>query len=135
MYSDELPEEMPDIDMDADYVTFKESVAARYGAFYAQQAELFFDRAVHEHRKGLLLGAIRHAEFALELARLQHEFRPLYLVLFLVDLHVKLRDAGKARSYLVLAWNKLDPDSPNYDEELQSVQEAQQKIEDLSSKT
>ena len=126
-YSEGLPER-ESVDVRTDYLDFRNQVRAQYGIFYAQQMELFFDRAYEEYQRGFFMGAARHAEFALELGRLQEEMPLFHLICFLVHVYIILANHTQAMHYLQLAYTVLDPDDANYEEHRERLQELQDDI-------
>lgn len=57
-----------EINIEADFHTFRNQIATKFGDQFYEQTELFFQRAIAQANKGHLHGAIADGKFALELS-------------------------------------------------------------------
>lgn len=55
-----------EIDINADFLTFRNQIVEKFGEQYFDQAEIFFERAMAQAQQGLLLSAISDGKFALD---------------------------------------------------------------------
>lgn len=112
-----------------DFYTFRNSVIEKYGEFYAEQSELFFERAVHFAEKKLHLTAIKEAEYAYALSIHETDsYRVIYLVGFLAQLHLDNNNIREAKAYCNLGFQLLDEESSEYENELRSYTELREMI-------
>lgn len=117
------------IDIKEDFYTFREQVKEKLGNTFAHQAEIFFERAVHEAKKNLEHSAIADGEYALSLAYYaKAEFPILYLIGFLCEIHIFTDKMKKAKYYYNLGLLLLDKNSPDYDSDRASFDRLQDLI-------
>jgi hypothetical protein len=104
-----------EIDIQADYLSFRDDLIEKLGPAFAMQTDIFFERAVHEAQNGLFPSAIRDAQFALSTGVYQEDsYRLIYLIGFLCQVHLDNEDYQKARCYLDMGYKMLDKSDPDY---------------------
>lgn len=124
------------IDIKEDFITFRNNVIDEFGEFYAEQSELFFERAVHFAKQGFPLNAIADAKFAYSLSNYQpDDYRVIYLIGFLCQIHLDNNFIAKAKSYCDLVFKILDKESPDYEYDLKSFTELREIIKGEDWKT
>ena len=124
------------MDIKEDFYTFRNDLIAKYGEFYAEQTELFFERAIHYADKGLPLSAIADAKYAYSLSFYQPEnYRVLYLIGFLTQIHIDNNLIAKAKDYCDLGFQLLDKESPDYEDDLKAFTELREMINGEDWKT
>jgi hypothetical protein len=105
-----------EINIQTDFLTFRNQVKEKLGDNFAEQADLFFERAVFEAQKNLEHSAIADAEYALALAQYaKDDFPILYLVGFLCEVHIFTDKIEKAKFYYNLGLQLLDKNSADND--------------------
>lgn len=112
------------INIKDDFYTFRNKLIEEKGEFYAEQTDLFFERAVHFAEKGFPLTAISDAKFAYLLSQYQPDnYRIIYLIGFLCQLHLDNDFIRKAKAYCDLGFKLLDEEDPNYQDDLKAFSE------------
>lgn len=115
-----------EINIQDDFYTFKLQVQEKLGDSFAQQADIFFERAVHEAQNNLEHSAIADGEYALTLAHYAKDNFPiLYLIGFLCEAHIFADKITKAKYYYNLGLQLLDKDSADYDSDKASFDRLQ----------
>jgi len=113
-----------EINIKDDFYTFRNKLIEKKGAFYAEQSDLFFDRAIHFAKEGLPLSAITDAKYAYSLSYYQADnYRIIYLVGFLSQIHLDNDFIKKAKAYCDLGFKLLDNEDPDYENDLKSFSE------------
>jgi len=108
-----------DINIEADFHTFRNQIITKFGEQFYEQTELFFQRAISQAEQGNLYGAIADGKFALELSNYSKDKSGLqYLIGFLSQVHCDLCQISKARAYYDLGLKILDTESVEYVEDL-----------------
>ena len=107
--------EYSEINIEADYLSFRDEIVEKLGAAFVMQTDIFFERAVHEANSGLFPSAIRDAQFALSTGIYQEDpYRVIYLVGFLCQAHLDIDDYQQANRYLNMGYKILDINDPEY---------------------
>lgn len=115
---------MENIDIHSDFFSYRNQLIEKYGEFYAEQSDLFFERAVFLAEKGVPLSAIRDAKFAYSLSQYQPEnYRIIYLIGFLCQIHLDNNLIREAKAYCELGFKLLDKNDPDYDKDYKSFSE------------
>lgn len=115
---------MENIDIHSDFFSYRNQLIEKYGDFYAEQSDLFFERAVFLAEKGVPLSAIRDAKFAYSLSQYQPEnYRIIYLIGFLCQIHLDNTLIREAKTYCELGFKLLDKNDPDYDKDYKSFSE------------
>lgn len=115
---------MEDIDIYSDYFSFRTQLVDKHGVFYAEQSDIFFERAIFLAKKGLALSAIRDAKFAFSLSQYQPEnYALIYLIGFLCQIHLDNGKYTEAKAYCELGFKLLDKDDSDYDKDYKSFSE------------
>jgi len=106
---------MDNIDIYTDYYSFRNQLIEKRGDFYAEQSDIFFQRAVFWADKGLFLSAIKDARLALSLSNFQPEnYQMIYLIGFLSQIYLNSDKIREAKAYCELGFNLLDKDDFGY---------------------
>jgi hypothetical protein len=121
-------------DIDADFVTFREQIVAEFGKANLEQTMLFFERAVSQANKNLLFSAIADAQTAYAFSQFNDEYRIVYLIGFLSQLHIDTEDFKKARMYCELGYKMLDHDDTDYADDKAKFDELKEIIDSESWK-
>ena len=121
-------------DIEADFVTFREQIVEEYGEQNLEQTILFFERAVAQANKKLLHSAIADAQTAYTFSQFNYEYRIVYLIGFLSQLHIDTEDFRKARAYCELGYKMLDPDDTDYADDKAKFDELKEIIDSESWK-
>ena len=127
-------EHLTKFDIEADFVAFREQIIKEYGEQNLDQTILFFERAVAQANKDLLYSAIADAKTAYTFGQFNNEYRIVYLVGFLSQLHIDTEDFGKARAYCELGYKMLDPNDPDYADDKAKFDELKEIIDSESWK-
>ena len=115
-----------EINIQDDFFTFREQVKEKLGDSFADQADIFFERAVHEAQTNLEHSAIEDGEYALTLAHYAKDGFPIvYLIGFLCEVHIFTDKIKKAKFYYNLGLQLLDSNSPDYDRDKASFDRLQ----------
>jgi len=124
-----------EINISADFYTFKNQIVDKFGEFYYEQACLFFDRATEQAKQGLLLSALADGKFALELTDYSNDKSGAqYLIGFLSQLHCDMGEIAKSKSYYHLGINLLDEESEDYEDDLEMYRRLKEHIDGESWK-
>lgn len=124
------------IDIKDDFYTFRNNVIDEFGDFYTEQTEIFFERAVYFAEKGFPLNAIADAKFAFALSNYQSDdYRTIYLIGFLCQIHLDNNFIEKAKSYCDLGFKILDKESSYYENDFKSFTELREIIKGEDWKT
>ncbi len=98
------------IDIQADFITFKNQIINKFGEQYFDQAEIFFVRAMKQAEQGLIHSAIADGKFALDLTNYSSDQTGIqYLIGFLSQLHCDIGQINKSKAYYELGVKLLDP--------------------------
>lgn len=109
-----------EININADFLTFKNQIIEKFGEQYFDQAEIFFERAMTQAKQGLLHNAIADGNFALELSNYSNDKTGVqYLIGFLSQLHCDLGQINKSKAYYELGIKLLDPEDKDYEDDKQ----------------
>jgi len=99
-----------DIDIQADFITFRNQIINKFGEQYFDQAEIFFVRAMKQAEQGLIHSAIADGKFALDLTNYSSDQTGIqYLIGFLSQLHCDIGQINKSKAYYELGVKLLDP--------------------------
>ena len=99
-----------EIDIQADFITFRNQIINKFGEQYFDQAELFFVRAMKQAEQGLIHSAIADGKFALDLTNYSSDQKGIqYLIGFLSQLHCDIGQISKSKAYYELGVKLLDP--------------------------
>ena len=97
------------IDLESDFITFRDQIINKFGEQYYIQSELFFTRAVELAKKGLFNSAIQDGNFALDLVNFANDKDvSIYIIGFLSQLHCDMGKIGKAKAYYELGMKLID---------------------------
>ncbi|MBP8878325.1 MAG: hypothetical protein KBG86_09785, partial [Flavobacteriales bacterium] len=99
-----------------------------------EQTMLFFERAVAQANKDLMHSAIADAQTAYTFAQFNDEYRIVYLIGFLSQLHIDTEDFKKARAYCELGYKMLDTDDTDYADDKAKFDELKEIIDSESWK-
>lgn len=98
------------IDIQADFITFRNQIINKFGEQYFDQAEIFFVRAMKQAEQGLIHSAIADGKFALDLTNYSKDQTGIqYLIGFLSQLHCDIGQINKSKAYYELGVKLLDP--------------------------
>ncbi len=112
------------IDIKADFYSFRKEVIEKFGDFYFEQTDLFFERATAFAQKGLLHNAIIDANYAYNLSFYNpEEYHLLYLIGFLCEIHLELNKIKNARFYCDLGKGMLCPEDKDYEDDKKKFDE------------
>lgn len=119
-----------EININADFITFRNQIVEKFGEQYFEQAELFFERAVAQAEKGLLLSAISDGKFAIELSNYSKDKTGLTDIIgFISQLHCDLGQISKSKAYYELGLKLLDPESEYYETDKESYRKLKKHID------
>jgi len=121
-------------DIEADFITFREQIVEEFGKPNLEQTILFFERAVAQAKKDLLYSAIADAQTAYTFSQFNDEYRIIYLIGFLSQLHIDTEDFKKARAYCELGYKMLDTDDTDYADDKAKFDELKEIIDSESWK-
>ncbi|MGD1007880.1 MAG: hypothetical protein ABR980_11700 [Ignavibacteriaceae bacterium] len=100
-----------EINLKADFFTFKNQIVKKFGEQYFEQTELFIERAIAQANMGLLYNAAADGKFALELKQYSNDKTGMqYLIGFLSQLHCDLGQISKSKAYYELGMKFIDLD-------------------------
>jgi len=126
IYQKDISLPMTDIDIKEEFYSFREQVKEKLGDTFAQQADIFFERAVHLAKRNLEYSDIEDGEFALSLAHYAKDNFPIiYLIGFLCEVHIFTDKIKKAKYYYNLGLQLLDKNSPDYNSDKASFDRLQ----------
>lgn len=124
-----------EINIKADFLTFKNQIVDKFGEQYFEQAEIFFERAMEQAKQGLLHSAIADGKFALELSNYSNDKTGIqFLIGFLSQLHCDLGQISKSKSYYDLGIKLLDREDKDYEDDLQLFKNLKELIDGESWK-
>ena len=107
-----------EVDINADFMTFKNQIVDKYGSQFYEQADLFFERATKLAERGLTHSALADGKFALELSHYSRDGTGITDIIgFLAQLHCDLGHISKAGGYYELGIKLLDPKSRFYEDD------------------
>ena len=107
---------MDSIDIESDYLTFRNQVKETWGGLFDNQAALFFERAVYLAQNDLEFSGIVEAEFAYELSQYAKDnYTSVYIIGFLCEAYSAIDKINKAKEYYDLGMSLLDKEHPDYD--------------------
>ncbi len=105
-----------EININADFLTFKNQIVEKFGEQYFDQAEIFFERAMAQAKQGLLHSAISDGKFALDLSYYSNDKSGIqYLIGFLSQLHCDLGQINQSKAYYELGLKLLDTEATDYE--------------------
>ena len=122
-------EHLTKFDIEADFLTFREQIINEFGKANLEQTILFFERAVSQARKELLYSAIADAQTAYTFAQFNDEYRIVYLIGFLSQLHIDTNNFIQAKSYCELGFKMLDPTDIDYEDDKAKFDELKELID------
>lgn len=123
------------INVTTNYLDFKNEMTHKFGFFYEEQTDIFFERSVFEAKKRLFESALTDAKFALNLSYLSNnEYSKLFIIGFISQVYCDLGKISKARKYCQLGMKLLDYDSEYYHQDLELFQRLEEMIKSESWK-
>lgn len=124
-----------EIDINADFLTFKNQIVEKFGEQYFEQTEIFFERAMAQAKQGLLHSAISDGKFAIELSNYSNDKTGLTDIIgFVSQLHCDLGQINKSKTYYDLGLKLLDPESEFYQTDKESYRKLKEHIDSESWK-
>lgn len=124
-----------EININADFLTFKNQIVEKFGEQYFDQAEIFFERAMAQAKQGLLHSAISDGKFALDLSYYSNDKSGIqYLIGFLSQLHCDLGQISKSKAYYELGLKLLDSEATNYEDDKEMYRKLKELIDGESWK-
>jgi len=127
--------ENEEINIKADFITFKNQIVDKFGEHYFNQTELFFERAIAQAEQGLIFSAIADGKFALELSNYSNDKSGIqYLVGFISQLHCDLGQITKSKSYYELGIKLLDEKATDYEDDKEMFRRLKELIDGESWK-
>ena len=124
-----------EINITADFLTFRNQIVEKFGEQYFDQAEIFFERAMAQAKQGLLHSAISDGKFALDLSYYSNDKSGIqYLIGFLSQLHCDLGQITKSNSYYELGLKLLDSEASNYEDDKEMYRKLKELIDGESWK-
>jgi|694.fasta_scaffold84160_2 hypothetical protein len=124
-----------EINITADFLTFRNQIVEKFGEQYFDQAEIFFERAMAQAKQGLLHSAISDGKFALDLSYYSNDKSGIqYLIGFLSQLHCDLGQITKSKSYYELGLKLLDSEASNYEDDKEMYRKLKELIDGESWK-
>lgn len=124
-----------EININADFLTFKNQIVEKFGEQYFDQAEIFFERAMAQAKQGLLHSAISDGKFAIELSNYSNDKTGLTDIIgFISQLHCDLGQINKSKTYYDLGLKLLDPESVFYQTDKESYRKLKEHIDSESWK-
>lgn len=109
---------MNEVDLKADFYTFKNQIIEKFGQFYYDQAEIFFERAHSFAEKGFHYNAISDGKFALSLTNYSNDDSEIYYIIgFISQLYCDVGKTSKAREYHDLGVKMLDSETDSYEDD------------------
>ena len=107
-----------EININTDFLTFKNQIVAKFGEQYFDQAEIFFERAMAQAEQGLIQSAIADGKFALDLSNYSNDKTGIqYLIGFISQLHCDLGQISKSKAYYELGLKLLDSEAIDYEDD------------------
>lgn len=124
-----------EINLNADFLTFKNQIVEKFGKQYFDQAEIFFERAIAQAKQGLLHSAIADGKFAIELSNYSNDTTGLTDIIgFISQLHCDLGQISKSKAYYELGLKLIDPESEFYETDKESYRKLKEHIDSESWK-
>jgi len=124
-----------EINLNADFLTFKNQIVEKFGEQYFDQAEIFFERAIAQAKQGLLYSAISDGKFALDLSYYSNDNSGIqYLIGFLSQLHCDLGQISKSKAYYELGLKLLDSEATDYADDIEMYRKLREHIDGESWK-
>lgn len=124
-----------EININADFLTFKNQIVAKFGEQYFDQAEIFFERAMVQAKQGLLHSAISDGKFALDLSYYANDKSGIqYLIGFLSQLHCDLGQINQSKAYYELGLKLLDSEATDYEDDKEMYRKLKELIDGESWK-
>lgn len=124
-----------EINIDADFLTFKNQIVQKFGEQYFDQAEIFFERAMAQVKQGLLHSAISDGKFAIELSNYSNDKTGLTDIIgFISQLHCDLGQISKSMAYYELGLKLIDSESEFYETDKESYRKLKEHIDSESWK-
>ncbi len=124
-----------EININADFLTFKNQIVEKFGEQYFDQAEIFFERAIAQAKQGLLHSAISDGKFALELSYYSNDKSGIqYLIGFISQLHCDLGQISQSKSYYELGLKLLDNEAADYEDDKEMYRRLKELIDGESWK-
>ncbi len=124
-----------EVDINADFYTFKNQLIDKFGAHYFKQAELFFERATAQAEQGLIHSAIADGKFALDLSNYSNDTEGIeFLIGFMAQLHCDLGRIKQARAYYNLGLQLLDDEAADYEDSREMYRRLKELIDSESWK-
>jgi hypothetical protein len=124
-----------EININADFLTFKNQIVAKFGEQYFDQAEIFFERAMSQAKQGLLHSAISDGKFALDLSYYSNDKSGIqYLIGFLSQLHCDLEQINQSKAYYELGLKLLDSEATDYEDDKEMYRKLKELIDGESWK-
>jgi len=121
-----------DLDLQADFITFRDQIINKFGEHYYIQSDIFFSRAVEMAKMGLFRSAIQDGNFSLELINYSNDLDGIaYIIGFLAQLHCDLGMINKAYAYYELGIKLIDTNDEN---DVQLFEELKEMIDSESWK-
>ena len=116
------------INIETDFLTFRESVIENLGDSFADQTDVFFERAVFEADNEMQLSAVSNAKFAIELGQFQKEIPIIYIYGFLSQVLLDLGKIKDAKTMCNVGIKLLDDNDSDYEKDKASFYELQEMI-------
>ncbi len=124
-----------EIDISADFLTFRNQIVEKFGEQYFDQAEIFFERAMTQAKQGLLHSAASDGKFALDLSYYSNDKSGIqYLIGFLAQLHCDIVQISKSKAYYELGIKLLDSDASDYEDDKEMYRKLKEHIDSESWK-
>lgn len=124
-----------EININADFLMFKNQIVEKFGEQYFDQAEIFFERAIAQAKQGLLHSAISDGKFALELSYYSNDKSGIqYLIGFISQLHCDLGQISQSKSYYELGLKLLDNEAADYEDDKEMYRRLKELIDGESWK-
>ena len=124
-----------EINIGADFHTFRSQIIQKFGEQYYDQAEIFFTRATEQAQQGLFHSALADGKFALELTNYSNDTSGIHYIFgFLSQLHFDLRQVKKSLVYYELGLKLLDPEAADYEEDREMYRKLKEMIDSESWK-
>jgi tetratricopeptide (TPR) repeat protein len=119
-----------EINITADFLTFRNQIVEKFGEQYFDQAEIFFERAMAQAKQGLLHSAISDGKFALDLSYYSNDKSGLqYLIGFLSQLHCDLGQISNSKAYYELGLKLLDSEAIEYEDDKEMYRKLKELID------
>ncbi|CAG5087733.1 hypothetical protein [Parvicella tangerina] len=124
-----------EININADFLTFKNQIVEKFGEQYFDQAEIFFERAMAQAKQGLLHSAISDGKFAFDLSYYSNDKSGIqYLIGFLSQLHCDLGQINQSKAYYELGLKLLDTEATDYEDDKEMYRKLKELIDGESWK-